>query len=90
MRWIGKDGCVRWMESRLVPVSGAGGELVAVEGVTRDVTEVRRATEQLAHSRDLLDYVVAHDRSAVAIHDRELRYIYVSERFLADYRLAGS
>ena len=39
MRWIGKDGGVRWMESRVVPVYDAAGQLVAVEGITRDMTE---------------------------------------------------
>ena len=39
MRWIGKDGGVRWMESRVVPVYDAAGRLVAVEGITRDMTE---------------------------------------------------
>jgi PAS domain S-box-containing protein/putative nucleotidyltransferase with HDIG domain len=85
MRWIGKDGTVRWMESRLVPVCDASGRLTAVEGVTRDITAVREATERLAHSRDLLDYVVSNAGSAIAIHDRDLRYIYVSGRYLRDY-----
>ncbi len=85
MRWIGKDGVTRWMESRLVPVRDAEGRLVAVEGITRDVSERIRTQDALSHSHDLLEYVVAHARSAIAIHDRELRYIYVSDRYLEDY-----
>ena len=52
MRWIGKDGLTRWMESRLVPVRDAEGRLVAVEGITRDISERRRA-EQEARLREM-------------------------------------
>jgi PAS domain S-box-containing protein len=45
MRWISKDGGVRWMESRVVPVYDAAGQLVAVEGITRDMTEHKRAED---------------------------------------------
>jgi|GEM_PF-1444256 len=47
MRWIGKDGATRWMESRITPVHDAVGRLVAVEGITRDITARKRAEETL-------------------------------------------
>jgi PAS domain S-box-containing protein/putative nucleotidyltransferase with HDIG domain len=84
-RATAKDGSCRWMETTLVPLRDDDGVLFAVEGITRDTTEIRHAAEQLAHSRDLMDYVVAHARSAIAIHDRDRRYIYVSERYLQEY-----
>jgi len=40
-------GEVRWMESLIVPVAGDGGEVAALRGVTRDVTERQRMEEQL-------------------------------------------
>lgn len=39
------------------------------------------------HSHRLLQYVIEHDRSAIALLNRELRYIYVSQRFLTDYNV---
>ncbi len=39
MRWIGKDGVARWMETRVIPVYNEEGQLSAVEGITRDMTE---------------------------------------------------
>ncbi|SMP59116.1 PAS/PAC sensor hybrid histidine kinase [Desulfonatronum zhilinae] len=53
--------------------------------VCRDITERKRAEAALHHSRDLLNYIVEHMRSAVAVHDRDLRYIYVSQRYLQEY-----
>lgn len=39
----------------------------------------------LAHSRELTAYLVHHARSAVAVHDRDLRYMFVSQRYLEEY-----
>jgi PAS domain S-box-containing protein len=47
----------------------------------------KRIEEQLCYSPDLLDYVISHARSAIAIHDRDLKYIYVSKRYLRDYKV---
>lgn len=39
------------------------------------------------HSHDLMSYVIEHNRGAVAVHDRDMRYIYVSQRYLTDYQI---
>lgn len=53
--------------------------------------EARKQGQQheaaLLHSRDLMRYVIEHNRSAVAIHDRNLNYIYVSKQYLDQYNL---
>lgn len=41
----------------------------------------------LAHSHDLMDYIIAHNKSGVAVHDREYKYVYVSKQYLEDYNL---
>lgn len=43
--------------------------------------------EDLLHSQWLLKYVIEHDRSAIALLNRDLKYIYVSQRFLSDYNI---
>lgn len=46
----------------------------------------RQAVEKaLVHSRDMMRYVIEHLRGAVAVLDRDLRYVYVSQRWLDDY-----
>lgn len=62
------------------------GEWHAV-GILRDITEYKRAEEELRHSHELLKYIIEHTRSAVAVHDRELRYLYVSQSYLDQYQV---
>ncbi len=51
LRWIRKDGSVIWTEQRNTPVYDDSGELVALEGIARDVTAQRRMEEELEESR---------------------------------------
>ncbi len=49
LRWRRKDGTLVWMEERNIPVYDAGGNLVALEGIARDVTERMQQQHSLAH-----------------------------------------
>lgn len=58
MRWVRKDGTVIWTEQRNVNIFNEAGELTAVEGIARDITErkhLEQEHERLFHySLDLL------------------------------------
>ncbi|MBY0249486.1 MAG: PAS domain S-box protein [Nitrospiraceae bacterium] len=54
---------------------------------SRDITERKRAERSLLQTRDLLTSFVENVPAAVAMLDRELRYVAVSRRWLTDYRL---
>jgi PAS domain S-box-containing protein len=63
-------------------------------GIFRDISARKQNEEfrdmfekKLKHSHDLMQYVIEHSRSAIAVHDRELRYIYVSQRYLREYNV---
>ncbi|MFZ5910893.1 MAG: PAS domain S-box protein, partial [Chloroflexota bacterium] len=43
LRWICKDGRVIWTEQRNVPIYDEGGNLIAVEGIARDITTRKQA-----------------------------------------------
>lgn len=51
LRWIRKDGSVIWMEQRNTPIYDEQGELVALEGIARDVTAQKRMEKELEESR---------------------------------------
>ena len=51
------------------------------------IVERKQAQEALTHSYNLLRYIVEHTRSAVAVHDRDLNYIFVSQRYLDEFKV---
>jgi len=69
LRWVRKDGTVIWTEQRNVPLFDAEGNLVALEGIARDVTDRVRAEEALAQERILLRTVMDHLPDAVYAKD---------------------
>jgi len=63
------------------------GTFTAIQAVARDITERKQVEGALTHSHDLMRYIIEHNRSAVAVYDRDLKYIYVSQRYLDDYKI---
>jgi len=58
-----------------------------IQELERVESNLKRSKEELIHSYDLMDYIISHARSAIAVFDRDLRYIYVSRRYLKDYNV---
>lgn len=52
-----------------------------------EITGRKQAELELKHSHELMHYIIQHNQSALAVHDNEMRYIYVSERYLQDYKV---
>jgi len=50
-------------------------------------SQLKRCKEKLAHSFDLMDYILSNASSAIAVYDKDLRYIYGSNRYLKDYKV---
>ena len=66
LRWIHKAGHVIWSEEIDVPVYGTNGEIIALEGVARDITDRKRLEEEQQRvdkleSVGLLAGGIAHD-----------------------------
>ncbi|MBN1615493.1 MAG: PAS domain S-box protein, partial [Deltaproteobacteria bacterium] len=73
----------RWFVGRVTPTQGDGPGRVVI--AHENITERKQATEAQRHSNELMQYIIAHTNSAVAVHDRDLHYMYVSKRYLEDY-----
>jgi len=58
-----------------------------IQKLERAESNRKRSEKQLIHSHDLMDYIISHARSAIAVFDRDLKYIYVSTRYLTDYKV---
>lgn len=55
--------------------------------IVRDIAERKLAEKRLIHSRNLMSYIIEHNRSAIAVHDKDLKYVYVSQRYLDEYKV---
>jgi PAS domain S-box-containing protein len=80
-----RDGSLFDGQLFAAPIRDAANKIIGVVGVLEDITEQKRAERALQHSHELMRYIIEHVRSAVAVHDRDLRYIYVSQRYLREF-----
>lgn len=63
-RWLHKDGSVTWAEDVWVPMRDATGEIVAVDGISRDITAhvaTEKALEMANKRLALLGRMIKHD-----------------------------
>jgi PAS domain S-box-containing protein len=63
------------------------GHLDGIISIVSDVTEIKRAEENLKANEALMRYIIKHDPNALAVYDHDLCYIAVSDRYLKDYNV---
>jgi len=77
-----------WLSITAIPMFQPGEAFpFQVYSTFEDVTSRKQMEEKLSHSYDLMRYIIEHANSAVAVHDKDLRYIYVSQRYLDRYKV---
>ena len=54
----------------------------------QDITQQKKAETALNETTDLMRYVIEHSRSAIAIHDRDMCYLYVSKKYTEEYKIS--
>jgi PAS domain S-box-containing protein len=89
LQWAGENelGQRHVWNVRASTLKDAGRQITGALVLWEDVTERKQAEKALIHSHDLMRYIIEHNRSAIAVHDRELKYVYVSQHYLDEYRV---
>jgi PAS domain S-box-containing protein len=87
---IVRDGQVRYIRGTAVAHKDAEQRTLRIVGVNIDVTAQRAAESALRANEALLREFVKHAPAAIAMLDRDLRYLQASDRWLTDYRLEAS
>jgi PAS domain S-box-containing protein len=84
-RALATDGASVWLKSNGRGFFDAEGRLLRVIGMVGDVTDQKLAEEALRTSEELLKTFVKNVPAAVAMLDRDMRYLQVSDRWCTDY-----
>src|SRR5215204_6893823 len=84
IRWLRKDGGVIWIEQRTKAIYDGAGEVVAIEGIARDVTERKRVEEALRTTQEFLEGIL--DNAPLPIYGvSEEGRIRLANRFFANF-----
>lgn len=88
-RRIHRSGEIRWFLTRGTAIRDAQGEPIRLVGTDTDVTERTLAEQALQLREEQLRSFVEHTPVAVAMFDKDMRYIVASKRWLTDRGLVG-
>jgi PAS domain S-box-containing protein len=78
VRWITRDGHVVWLEDRFTPIFSQDGTLIAVEGISRDITERIKAEEDLRKSEEKYQSLIHNIPSVTWITDSKGNTSFIS------------
>jgi len=75
------DGTSTWVLTSKLPLRDAGGSIIGTFGISTDITERKRAEEALRERDEQLLLFVEHSPAAIAMLDRDMKYLVVSQRW---------
>jgi diguanylate cyclase (GGDEF)-like protein/PAS domain S-box-containing protein len=84
------DGTSRWIRRELRPWRTGTGEVGGVVIFSEDVTERKKTDAALQESKEMLQLLVEHAPVAIAMFDREMRYLAASQRWMKDHAVTSA
>jgi PAS domain S-box-containing protein len=84
------DGVQKTILNSSIPIRDSNQNITGAIVVNQDITERKKVEERLHESEEIMRYIIKYDPNAIAVFDRDLRYIATSDRFLQDYNVKES
>jgi PAS domain S-box-containing protein len=78
-RWVTRDGRVLWVEAKSVVITDEAGKPTGMRGVTMDITERKRAEQELRESEERYRETVENARDIIYTHDLKGNYTSVNK-----------
>lgn len=83
------DGSIRWVRRRVRPWRTGSGAIGGIVIFAEDITERKKADAAVQESKEMLQLLVSHAPVALAMFDREMRYVVASDRWIKDHGVAA-
>ncbi|WP_306544894.1 EAL domain-containing protein [Malikia spinosa] len=88
-RFQHRDGSYRWIDDQQQLCCGADGQPLEIVGSWGDVTEQEQTQQALRDRQVKLDAFLTHAPAALAMFNREMRYLFASQRWIRDFQLGA-
>lgn len=85
-RWKKKDGTVIWTEQINTPIYDDQGNLIAIQGIARDITNRKTAEQKLIQSESVYKYLFEHNPLPMWVYDlNTLKFLAVNNAAIDKY-----
>ena len=81
LRFLRTDGQIVWLETSNTPVCDEQGQLVAIEGIARNITKRIQVEEALRESEKRLELILQTAATPIIIIDPNCKITFVNEEF---------
>ena len=68
--------------------SYSDSEELILEGFIQDITENHKIKTEVNYQKDLLQYIISRSHQGIAVHDVNMNYVYVSNRYCEMYNVS--